>query len=141
MTEVRPAAEARSQDPEWAGYRSGLDEHRAAVESMFEMLLLHDRRRAERFNDDTLLSALIDEAVCWVDAHSAAKPAGISARLWLHKLALTLLDERLENEAVAAGGRFEEANGSETQETRDIASDPIRCGRWLQVLAAIESVH
>jgi DNA-directed RNA polymerase specialized sigma24 family protein len=127
------------REVEWADYTAHLPQHVDGVLRMLAIVLAHDVRRQDGDVKREVAGELASEAVAWVAAHRSEAPADAPPALWLRKVALTLLDERLEKEAIANGGVYRSWAGETGSPIAPLLEDARERSRWSRVAERVEA--
>lgn len=120
---------------EWREFRTNAVEHRRDLERAIRRRLVHDPRTANARVQNVSARDLADEALVWALDRWRAKPAGTSPVLWMQKRALSLLDEALDRESLAAESRAEERAEELRLRSHDLLQDDEERSRWLELLS------
>lgn len=119
---------------EWREFRAHADRYRRDLERALRRRLVHDARAATARVHDAAVD-LADEALVRTLDEWRAKPSGTSPALWMHKRAMTLLDETLDQEALAAESRAEERAEEGRLRAHDLLQDDEERARWMDIFA------
>ena len=120
---------------EWREFRTNAVEHRHDLERAIRRRLVHDPRAATARVQNLSARDIADEALVWTLDRWRAKPSGTSPVLWMQKRAMSLLDEALDREALAAESRAEERAEEKRQRSHDLLQDDEERDRWLELLS------
>jgi len=93
---------------------------------MLRRRLVHDPRAVAERPRDVVAADLADEAFTWALENWKAKPAAVSPEQWMRKRGLSLLDEALDRESLAAEGRAENRAEERDAERRLLAHQLLR---------------
>lgn len=120
---------------EWREFRANAVHHRRDLERAIRRRLVHDPRSATARVPNVSARDLADEALVWTLDRWRAKPSGTPPVLWMQKRALTLLDEALDREALAAESRAEERAEERRLRSHDLLQDDEERARWMELLS------
>jgi DNA-directed RNA polymerase specialized sigma24 family protein len=121
---MRDDASPRSE--EWTEVRRVASELRTRLERMLRRRLVHDPRVVAERPHDVVAADLADEAFAWALENWRAKPAAVSPEQWMRKRGLSLLDEALDRESLAAEARAESLAEERDEERRLLAHELLR---------------
>jgi len=119
---------------EWREFRTNAESHRRELERAIRRRLVHDTRAATARVHNLSAPDLADEALVSTLDRWRAKPAGTPPVLWMRKRAMSLLDEALDREALAAESRAEERAEESRLRGHDLLQDDEERSRWLDLL-------
>lgn len=120
---------------EWREFRTNAESHRHDLERAIRRRLVHDARAATARVQNLSARDLADEALVSTLDRWRAKPAGTPPVLWMQKRAMSLLDEALDREALAAESREEERAEESRLRSHDLLQDDEERSRWLDLVS------
>jgi len=99
--------DGRPRSEEWTDVARAASEVRRRLQRMLRRRLVHDERTSAERPRAILAADLADDAFAWALDNWRAKPATVTPEQWMMKRGLSLLDDALDREALAAEGRAE----------------------------------
>ena len=112
-----------ARSAEWGVFEEYAGDLRRMLSRTLRRELVHDARSATARIQNLPVGDLADEAIAWGLENWRSKPHATSPETWVRKHALQLLDELLDDEALAADGRAEERDAERRLLAHELLSD------------------
>jgi len=112
-----------ARSAEWGVFEEYAGDLRRMLSRTLRRELVHDARSATARVQNMPVGDLADEAIAWGLENWRSKPHATSPETWVRKHALQLLDELLDDEALAADGRAEERDAERRVLALELLSD------------------
>jgi hypothetical protein len=112
-----------ARSAEWGVFEEYAGDLRRMLSRTLRRELVHDARSATARVQNMPVGDLADEAIAWGLENWRSKPHATSPETWVRKRALQLLDELLDDEALAADGRAEERDAERRVLALELLSD------------------
>jgi ECF sigma factor len=116
-------ANGAARSAEWGVFEEYAGDLRRMLARTLRRELVHDARSATARVQNLSVGDLADEAIAWGLENWRSKPHTTSPEAWVRKHALQLLDELLDDEALAAESRAEERDAERRLLAHEILSD------------------
>src|SRR5262245_5689524 len=112
-----------ARSAEWGVFEEYAGDLRRMLARTLRRELVHDARSATARIQNLPVGDLADEAITWGLENWRSKPHATSPETWVRKRALQLLDELLDDEALAAESREEERDAERRVLAHEILTD------------------